>query len=63
VVKVRNGETIVIGGMIKEQTVVRINKVWLLGSIPLLGHLFRNQEVQKQQTDLLIFITPKIVQQ
>ncbi|MDQ7065822.1 MAG: secretin and TonB N-terminal domain-containing protein [candidate division KSB1 bacterium] len=63
VVKVRNGDTIVIGGMIKEQTVVRVDKVWLLGSIPLLGHLFRNQVVQKQQTDLLIFITPKIVQQ
>jgi len=34
-----------------------------LGNIPLLGHLFRNKSVSRQQTDLLIFITPKIVVQ
>ncbi|RMD98825.1 MAG: hypothetical protein D6814_06765 [Calditrichaeota bacterium] len=62
VVKVKSGETIVIGGMIKEQSVVRVDKIWFLGSIPLVGHLFRNKSVQKQQTDLLIFITPKIVE-
>lgn len=63
VVKVRDGDTIVIGGMIKEKEVVSVRKVWLLGSIPLLGHLFRNKSVSRQQTDLLIFITPKIVVQ
>ncbi len=63
VVKVRDGDTIVIGGMIKEKEVVSVRKVWLLGSIPLLGHLFRNKSVTRQQTDLLIFITPKIVVQ
>lgn len=61
VVKVRNGDTIVIGGMIKEKELVTIDKVWLLGDIPLLGYFFRNKNVQKQQTDLLIFITPRIV--
>ena len=63
VVKVRNGDTIVIGGMIKERELVTVSKVWLLGSVPLLGHFFRNTEVSKQETDLLIFITPKIVYQ
>lgn len=61
VVKVRDGETIVIGGMIKEREVVSVNKVWLLGDIPLLGHLFRNKTSERRQSDLLIFITPQIV--
>ena len=61
VVKVRNGETIVIGGMIKEREVTTQNKVWLLGSVPLLGHLFQNKSSQKVQTDLVIFITPQIM--
>ena len=63
VIKVKNGDTIVIGGMIKEREVVTVNKVWLLGDIPLLGHLFRNKSTEKQQTDLLIFITTRIVNQ
>lgn len=61
VVKVHNGDTIVIGGMIKEREVISISKVWLLGDIPLLGHLFRNKTTERQQTDLLIFITTNIV--
>ena len=63
VVKVKSGDTIVIGGMIKEQTVVRVDKIWLLGSLPLIGHVFRNKRVERQQTDLLIFITPRIVEE
>ncbi|MCA9731645.1 MAG: hypothetical protein H6696_02475 [Deferribacteres bacterium] len=61
VVKVKNGETIVIGGMIKEREVLTVDKVWLLGDIPLLGHFFQNKSSDKQQTDLVIFITPKIM--
>ena len=61
VVTVKDGETIVIGGMIKEKKVTVVNKVWLLGDIPLLGMLFRHREVEKKQTDLIIFITPHIL--
>ncbi|KAA3656836.1 MAG: hypothetical protein DWQ10_14520 [Calditrichaeota bacterium] len=61
VVKVKDGETIVIGGMIKEREVFVVDKVWLLGDIPLLGHFFQNKTSEKQQTDLVIFITPKIM--
>ncbi|MFQ5629801.1 MAG: hypothetical protein ACE5I1_13635, partial [bacterium] len=61
VIKVKDGETIVIGGMIKEREIITVNKVWLLGDIPLLGNLFRNKSTERQQTDLLIFITTKIV--
>ena len=61
VVTLKNNETMVIGGLIRENTVDTETKVWLLGDIPLLGNLFRNRDKMKRQTDLLIFITPRIV--
>jgi len=61
VVKVKNGDTIVIGGMINEKEIVTVNKVWLLGDLPLLGRLFQNRVVEKAQSDLLIFIKPTIL--
>jgi len=61
-VSVKDGETIVIGGMIKDNTTVTTNKVFLLGDIPLIGPFFRHQKKEKKQTDLMIFITPHIVE-
>lgn len=61
VVKVRSGHTVVIGGLLREKDLRTVKKVWLLGSIPLLGHLFRNTVTEKVQTDLIIFLTPHIV--
>jgi len=61
VITVKDGETIVIGGMIKEDQKTKISKVFLLGDVPLLGNLFRHKSVQKQQKDLIIFITPHIL--
>jgi type II secretory pathway component GspD/PulD (secretin) len=60
-VTVRDGETVVIGGMIKDNTTVTTEKVWLLGDLPLLGALFRHKHRNTKQTDLMIFITPHIV--
>ncbi len=61
VVKVKDGDTIVIGGLIKENKTRTVNKVWLLGDIPLIGNLFRQSKLERKQTDLLIFLTPHIV--
>ena len=61
VVKVRSGHTVVIGGLIREKEVRTVKKVWLLGDIPLLGLLFRNTDTEKVQTDLVIFLTPRII--
>ena len=61
VVNLKSGETMVIGGLIKESTIETISKVWLLGDVPLIGNLFRHQSKSKKQTDLLIFITPRLV--
>jgi type IV pilus assembly protein PilQ len=60
-VRVKDGETLVLGGLIKDNEVKTVRKVWLLGDIPLLGNLFRNTSKTKTKTDLLILITPRIV--
>jgi type II secretory pathway component GspD/PulD (secretin) len=58
---VKNEESIVLGGLLKETEVETISKVWLLGDIPLLGKLFTNKGKEKKKTDLLIFITPHVI--
>ena len=58
---VRDGETIVLGGMIKELDIEKQSKVPFLGDIPLLGALFRHRTVSKQKVDLLVFVTPHII--
>ncbi len=60
-VMIQDGETIAIGGLIKEDKIETRKKVPILGDIPLLGKLFRHRSTQMEKTDLLIFITPHIV--
>jgi type II secretory pathway component GspD/PulD (secretin) len=61
-VRVRNNETVVIGGLVRETDISTKNKVFLLGDIPILGALFTHHGVDKEKTDLLIFITPRLVE-
>lgn len=58
---VRDGETLVLGGMIKELTIEDETRVPFLGDIPILGSLFRHTSVSKQKVDLLVFVTPHII--
>jgi type IV pilus assembly protein PilQ len=60
-VLVENGGTVVIGGIFTQTERDQVNKVPLLGDVPYLGALFRNTERTSNKTELLIFITPKIV--
>lgn len=60
-VLVDNGQTVVLGGIYEDTKMDTVNKVPLLGDIPFLGALFRFTEHQDQRTELLIFITPKIL--
>ena len=62
-VLVSNGETIVLGGVYEQESNDTVNKIPLLGDIPLLGALFRQSSKINRKRELLIFITPKIVQQ
>lgn len=59
--RVRDGETIVIGGLIQNEDRKNISKVPLLGDLPIVGRLFKNTDKEKRETELIIFITPKII--
>lgn len=59
---VNNGETIVIGGLIHDSQSDTTYKVPLLGDIPLLGALFRKRSTARTRLELLIFVTPKIME-
>jgi type IV pilus assembly protein PilQ len=60
-VLVENGGTVVIGGIFTQNDRTSVNKVPFLGDVPVVGHLFRNTARISDKTELLIFITPKIV--
>ncbi|CAG0906756.1 unnamed protein product [Cyprideis torosa] len=60
-VLVDNGETIVLGGIFEKTTTEGTTKVPLLGDIPVLGQLFRVDKQTNKKTELLIFVTPKII--
>jgi general secretion pathway protein D len=57
----KDQETVVIGGLIQERVTRGVSKVPVLGSLPLLGWLFRNESTRKQKTNLLLFLTPYII--
>lgn len=62
VVKVKDGETIVVGGLIHQQSSETLTKVPILGDIPIIGALFRHKNKAKDiERELLVFITPHIV--
>jgi general secretion pathway protein D len=56
-----DGQTVVLGGLIEDQVNKGDNRVPVLGSIPVLGHLFRSQSASKRKTNLLIFLKPTII--
>jgi len=59
---VNNGETIVLGGVFREETATSKLKTPVLGDIPYLGRLFKRTERSSRRTELLIFITPRILE-
>jgi type II secretory pathway component GspD/PulD (secretin) len=61
IVRVPDGQTLIIGGLILEQDIITEKRVPILGRIPLIGFLFRHQTKTPQRSELLIFITPSIV--
>ncbi len=62
VVVVESGKTVVIGGLIADLKVERDTKVPILGDIPLLGYAFKRKQKQTTKTELLILMTPTVVQ-
>ena len=60
-IMVKDGVTIVIGGLIKEERLQTVNKVPFLGDIPYLGRAFRNDDDEMAKTEIAIFLTPQII--
>ena len=61
-VLVDNGETIVLGGIYQQQSISAVSKVPFFGDLPLIGWLFRTQKEFTERRELLIFVTPRIIQ-
>lgn len=62
VVYLQPGQAVILGGLISERTVERTRKTPILGDIPILGYLFKNKFTAKEQTNVLFFIRPRILQ-
>lgn len=60
-VSVKDGETIVLGGIIRSTVTSTTRKVPLLGDIPILGNLFKTTDKSNVQTELMVFLTPRVV--
>lgn len=61
VINVNNGDTAILGGLMKENDIESVTKVPLLGDIPILGWLFKSRTISKEKTNMVVFLTPKIV--
>jgi MSHA biogenesis protein MshL len=61
IIRARDGDVVVIGGLMKSNTFDKVSKVPVLGDIPALGHLFRNTTEYTEKTELVILLKPTIV--
>lgn len=60
-VLVENGGTVVIGGIFEMEETSQVNKVPLLGDVPVIGNLFKNTTKTADKREMLVFITPKVI--
>jgi len=60
-VLVENGGTVVIGGIFEQSEREDVSKVPWLGDVPYLGNLFKTRTTSRSKTEMLIFLTPKVV--
>ncbi len=60
-VRIKDGETLIIGGLIQESEQKTVNKIPFLGDLPVIGSVFRSTSTSKAKSELVIMITPKIL--
>jgi type IV pilus assembly protein PilQ len=60
-VVIKNGKTVVLGGLMRESDLVMDTKVPIIGLIPLIGEFFKYKKTNKQKTELVVLLTPRIV--
>jgi general secretion pathway protein D len=62
VARVKNGETIVLGGLVHKNDATEIIKYPILGDLPIIGQFFRKTNINNTDTELLIFVTPTVIE-
>lgn len=60
-VRVKDGESIVVGGLISETDRVNVTKMPILGYLPIIGFLFQNKTSEKAKTEIVFMITPRVI--
>ncbi len=61
IVRLRDGETAVIGGLISDERGNTARAIPVLGDVPVVGRAFRSKATLRQRTELVIFLTPKLI--
>ena len=61
-IRIKDGETLVLTGVIQETDIDTTYKLPLLGDLPLLGGLFRSKQASKDKRELIILVTPKVLE-
>ena len=61
IVRLRDGDTIVMGGLVQDRSAGTVRKIPLLGDIPLVGRLFTGSFETSNKSELVLFLTPRIV--
>lgn len=60
-IRLKDGQTLVLGGIIRDTDRQEVSKVPILGDIPLLGRLFRRESGRKERTELIVIVTPQVM--
>ena len=60
-IRIKDGETLAIGGLIQEQEQKAVQKIPVLGDLPVIGSAFRTTKSSRTKTEVVIMITPKII--
>jgi len=61
-VELGDGESFVIGGLVSSTVASTVNKIPMLGDLPIIGSFFRNLDYKRQDKELVIIVTPRLVQ-
>lgn len=60
-VRVKDGDTLVIGGLIRDEDIRQIDKIPFLGDLPIIGNLFRNKNRQHRRTEVMVVLTIRLI--
>ena len=60
-VRIKDGETLIIGGMLRDSETKQVQKIPVLGDLPYIGAIFRSTSTEKTKEEMIIMITPKII--